>query len=116
MTGQQIFGLDCTTVIKAGPGSRSLAPATLAGLGCRRVALITDEGLIAAGVVDKVTEAFTGQDVEVVGVFDRVRQDNETRGINECAQWYREIGADGLLAVGGGSVLDTAKCIKVMVG
>lgn len=116
MTTQQIFGLDCTTVIKAGPGSRALAPRTLAGLGCRQVAIITDQGLVSAGVVDLVTEAFAEHDITVAGIFDRVRQDNVTGDLNECAVWYRELGADGIVAVGGGSVLDTAKCVKVLVG
>lgn len=116
MTGQQIFGFDCTTVVKAGPGSRALTPKTLAGLGCQRVAVITDEGLVAAGVVDMVLEHFAGTQVSVAGVFDGVRQDNDTRDINGCTQWYRDIGADGLLAIGGGSVLDAAKCVKVMLG
>ena len=101
---------------RSAPGIRAQVPKTLADLGCRRVALITDEGLVKAGVVEKVLEAFAGHDVEIAGIFDRVRQDNDTRDINECARWYQEIGADGLLAVGGGSVLDTAKAVKVMLG
>ena len=116
MTAQLTFGLDCTTVVKAGPGIRALVPPTIAGLGCRRVAMITDQGLVAAGVVEQVREAFGAHDISLVGIFDGVRQDNDTRDINECAAWYREIDADGLLAVGGGSVLDTAKCVKVMLG
>lgn len=116
MTNQQIFGLDCTTVVKVGPGSRALAARTLADLDCQGVALITDRGLVEAGVVDLVREALEAHRVPLAGVFDRVRQDNDTRDINECANWYRGIGADALLAVGGGSVLDTAKCVKVMLG
>ena len=116
MTEQPVFGLDFTTIVKAGPGCRSLVPKTFTDLGCKRVAMITDKGLIEAGVVEMVREAFDAQGVELAGIFDSVRQDNDTRDINECARWYREIGADGILAVGGGSVLDTAKCIKVMLG
>ena len=116
MAKQPVFGLEFTTVVKAGPGCRALVPKTLADQGCQRVALITDKGLIDAGVVDLVCAAFDAQDVEIAGIFDNVRQDNDTRDINECARWYRGIGADGLLAVGGGSVLDTAKAVKVMLG
>lgn len=116
MTGQQIFGLDCTTVIKVGPGCRSLAAKTLSDLGCQGVALVTDEGLVKAGVVDLVLEALEAYDVPLAGTFDRVRQDNDTRDINRCTAWYTEVGADALLAVGGGSVLDTAKSVKVMLG
>lgn len=117
MTKPKKFSWDFSTAITAGPGIRKKVPQTLAGQGCKRVALITDKGLIEAGVVDKVREAFDTQEgVEIVGVFDNVRQDNDTRDIDECAKWYREIGADGMLAVGGGSVLDTAKVVKVMIG
>lgn len=79
------------------------------------MALITDPGLVAAGVVDKVLDVLNTHDVPLAGTFDGVRQDNDTRDINECAAWFRQVGADALLAVGGGSVLDTAKCVKVMV-
>ena len=115
MTNPNKFTWDFSTAIKAGPGCRSLVPKTFADLGSHRVALITDNGLIEAGVVDKVREIFEGKDVNILGTFDSVRQDNDTRDINECTQWYRDIGADGLLAVGGGSVLDTAKAVKVML-
>ena len=116
MIEQRAFGLEFTTIVKAGPGCRALVPKTFTDQGCGRVALITDKGLIAAGVVDQVREAFEAHGMPLAGIFDGVRQDNDTRDINECARWYQEIGADGLLAVGGGSVLDTAKCIKVMLG
>ncbi len=116
MAAELTFGLDFTTVVKAGPGCRNMVPKTFAGMGCRRIALVTDKGLIAAGVIDKMTQAFEGTDVEIVGTFDNVRQDNDTRDINECAQWYKSIEADGLLGVGGGSVLDAAKAVKVMLG
>ena len=116
MTKARYFSWDFSTVIKAGPGIRSRVPKAFADMGCQRVALVTDKGLIEAGIVDKVRDAFDDQDVEIVGTFDDVRQDNDTRDINACAEWYRQIGADGLLAVGGGSVLDTAKAVKAMLG
>ena len=116
MTKPKKLHWEFLTAIQVGPGCRSWVPKTFADQGCHRVALITDKGLIEAGVVDKVREAFEGQDAQIAGTFDGVRQDNDTRDINECARWYREIGADGLLAVGGGSVLDTAKTVKTMLG
>ena len=116
MTRPKKLHWEFSTAIQVGPGCRSWVPKTLADQGCQRVALITDKGLIEAGVVDKVREVFEGHEVQIVGTFDGVRQDNDTRDINRCARWYREINADGLLAVGGGSVLDTAKTVKVLLG
>ena len=116
MTTPKKLRWDFSTTIQVGAGCRSRVPKTFADQGCQRVALITDKGLIEAGVVDKVRQAFDGHDVEIAGTFDRVRQDNDTRDIDQCARWYQEIGADGLLAVGGGSVLDTAKAVKAVLG
>lgn len=116
MQAYQSFSLDLTTVVKAGVGCRSQVPRTFSGMGVKKVALVTDKGLIDAGVIDKIKEAFDGSDVSIVGTFDSVRQDNDTRDINECARWYKDIGADGLLGVGGGSVLDAAKAAKIMLG
>lgn len=110
------FSWDFSTGMYVGPGIRSQVPSILSGQGCKRVALITDKGLIAAGVVDKIYTAFEGQDIEIAGQFDNIHQDNDTKNIDECAKWYKELGADGILAVGGGSVLDAAKCVKVMLG
>ena len=107
---------DFTTVVKVGPGSRTLVPQRFADMGCQRVVMITDQGLVAAGVADQVRAAFEAQAFPLVGIFDSIRQDNDTRDINECARWCRELAADGLLAVGGGSVMDAVKCVKVMLG
>ena len=110
------FSFDSSTGIRVGPGIRSQVPAVFAGQGCQRVALITDKGLIAAGVVEKILAAFEGQDVEIAGIFDNVQRDNHMKDIDDCARWYQELGADGILAVGGGSVLDAGKCVKVLLG
>lgn len=110
------FGLDFTTVVKAGPGIRNQVPKTFAGMGSKNIAIVTDKGLIAAGVIDKVKQAFEDSGVSIAGIYDRIRQDNDTRDINDCAKWYRDINADGLLGVGGGSVLDAAKAAKILLG
>lgn len=116
MEKAQTLDWEFTTVIKAAAGCRRDIPKYFANHGCKRIALITDKGLINAGVVDRVLEAFGEGAVKIIGTFDQVRQDNDTRDINDCAHWYKSLNADGLLAVGGGSVLDTAKCVKVMLG
>lgn len=104
------------TGIYSGSNSRAMVPSLFAGLGAKRVLLLSDRGLEAAGIVEKVADIFSltghGSGPELVGQFLDIKQDAESKCINEAARYAREIGADSLLAVGGGSVLDTVKGVK----
>ncbi|MEH7073170.1 iron-containing alcohol dehydrogenase [Neobacillus drentensis] len=104
------------TGIYSGSNSRAMVPSLFAGLGAKRVLLLSDRGLEAAGIVEKVADIFSltghGSGPELVGQYLDIKQDAESRCINEAVRYAREIGADSLLAVGGGSVLDTVKGVK----
>jgi alcohol dehydrogenase class IV len=77
--------------------------------GARRVFLVTDEVIRGTGLVEKVERGVTDGGLEVAGVFDQVPQDSSTEVVERCAAAAKEAGADSFLAVGGGSVMDTAK-------
>lgn len=104
------------TGIYSGSNSRAMVPNLFAGLGAKRVVLLSDRGLEAAGVVQKVAEIFHltghGSGPKLVGQFLDISQDAESRCINDAVRYVKEVGGDALLAVGGGSVLDTVKGVK----
>ncbi|MDQ4071657.1 MAG: iron-containing alcohol dehydrogenase [Actinomycetota bacterium] len=77
--------------------------------GAHRVWLVTDQVIRETGLIDRVEAGVTDGGVEVAGVFDDVPQDSSTDVVDRCAAEALEAGADAFLAVGGGSVLDTAK-------
>jgi alcohol dehydrogenase len=77
--------------------------------GARRVLVVTDEGVRGTGLVDRVEAGIVDGGLEVAGVFDEVPQDSSTHVVERCAAAAKEAGADSILAVGGGSVMDTAK-------
>jgi alcohol dehydrogenase class IV len=77
--------------------------------GARRVFIVTDEIIRGTGLVDRVAAGVTDGGLEVVGVFDQVPQDSSAQVCDDCAAAAKEAGADSFLAVGGGSVMDTAK-------
>src|ERR1700716_3513996 len=82
-------------------------------LGIRRPLLVTDAGVKAAGLLDTALEALRGSDVERV-VFDKVRANPGVELVDAGAAEYRAQGCDGLVAIGGGSSMDTAKGIGVV--
>ena len=82
--------------------------------GAKRVAIITDEVIRGTGLIDKVEAGVTDGGLEVAGVFDGVPQDSDSAAVTGAAEAAREHGADAILAVGGGSVMDTAKAANVI--
>jgi alcohol dehydrogenase class IV len=77
--------------------------------GARRVFVVTDEVIRGTGLVDRVEAGVTDGGLEVAGVYDQVPQDSSAQVCDACAAAAKEAGADSFLAVGGGSVMDTAK-------
>ena len=77
--------------------------------GAHRVFVVTDAVVRGTGLVERVEAGVVDGGLEVVGVFDDVPQDSSTHVVDRCAAAAREAGADSFLAVGGGSVIDTAK-------
>jgi choline dehydrogenase len=82
-------------------------------LGIRRPLLVTDPGVKAAGLLDTALDALRGSDVEPV-VFDRVKANPGVELVDAGAAEYKAQGCDGLVAIGGGSSMDTAKGIGVV--
>ena len=77
--------------------------------GAHRVFVVTDKVIRETGLVDKVIAGVEDGGLEVAGVFDDVPQDSSTDVCDRCAEEAKAAGADSFLAVGGGSVMDTAK-------
>jgi alcohol dehydrogenase class IV len=104
------------TGIYSGSNSRAMVPSLFAGLGAKRVVLLSDRGLENAGVVQKVAGIFNltghGSGPQLVGQYLDITQDAESRCINDAVRYVKDVGGDALLAVGGGSVLDTVKGVK----
>jgi alcohol dehydrogenase len=76
--------------------------------------IVTDRGVSGAGLIDIVTRALGGQ-VQIGGVDDEVPPDSSLEAVRRIAGAYRQNNCDALIAVGGGSVLDTAKGANIMV-
>ncbi|MBN1877355.1 MAG: iron-containing alcohol dehydrogenase [Anaerolineae bacterium] len=90
-------------------------PYELTLLGARRPLLITDQGIIKAGLIKTVLAAFAESDIIIGALYDRVPPDSSLQTANILAHLYQETGCDALIAIGGGSVLDTAKGANIVI-
>jgi alcohol dehydrogenase class IV len=81
------------------------------GKGITRPFIVTDAGIKASGILAKVEDALG---VAPAGVFaETVSNPTETQ-TKIAAKLYKESGADGIIAVGGGSSMDHAKAIGLL--
>jgi len=81
-------------------------------LGCSKALIVTDKGIVEAGLAERVEEVLGRR---YVGVYDKCTQDSGFHLVNEGAAFALEKGADILVSVGGGSVIDTAKAMAVIM-
>ena len=79
-------------------------------IGIRRPLVVTDAGVRAAGVLDRVTAHLGGRDFVV---FDGTPSNPTERAMRAAVALYMEHGCDGIVAVGGGSPIDLAKGVAV---
>ena len=100
-----------TQVVFAFGAIREL-PAECERLGIRRPLLITDAGVRAAGLVDRVLA--TLPDPAVAGVFDETPPNPNETAVRAAVARFRAGGHDGIVAVGGGSSIDLAKGVAVL--
>ena len=107
-TGREtVFTLEATP-IKFGPGASADAGWELKRLGASRVMVVSDPGVIRAGITERVVAAIEAEGIEAV-VFDRVRVEPTAESLQEAADFAVDGNFDGFVGVGGGSSLDTAK-------
>lgn len=97
-----------------GRGIASQAAGHVGALGVRSVLLVTDPGVLAAGLVGPVRESLTSSGIEVT-VFDQVEPNPKDVHCLAGASLMRSGGQGALVAVGGGSAIDTAKCIGLLL-
>src|SRR5689334_1117370 len=96
-----------------GRGVADQAGARAAGLGMHRVLLVTDPGVQAAGLTGPVNDNLIAAGLEVV-VFAQVEPNPRDTDCLAGAELAADVRADGFAAIGGGSAIDTAKCIALL--
>ena len=84
-------------------------------LGATRPLLLSDAVLAKIGVAAQVGEVMAAEGCPAAETFTDVPVDSSLSVVNKIARLYRESGCDALVAVGGGSVIDTAKGVRLVL-
>lgn len=105
-----------TTKIISGESAINNIAAELKFYNANSPLLISDEILKNIGTVTKIKDAInTDNKVKVMAEYTEVTQDSDFKIINKLAQIYKENKCDSIVAVGGGSVIDTAKGLRMLI-
>ncbi len=96
-----------------GVGSRRSAAFTARNLYARRVLVVSDPGIAAAGWLAELLDLFAAEGLETV-VFQGVTPNPKDHEVMAGVEVYRQAGCDVIVALGGGSVMDCAKGIGVV--
>jgi alcohol dehydrogenase len=97
-----------------GRGVASQAGRRVAAFGAEVVMLVSDPGVAAAGLVDPVRDSLAAAGLDPL-IFTSVEPNPRDTDCLAGAERAREAGVGALVAVGGGSSIDTAKCIALLV-
>jgi choline dehydrogenase len=101
------------TVVKHAPGAIACLADEIAALGGKRPMLVTDKGLVAAGLVDEAVKVLKKAGMDYV-LFDGVVANPDIELVDNAAEVYNAEKCDSLVGLGGGSPMDTAKSIGVV--
>lgn len=101
--------------VKIGPGVIKELPATLLPLGISKVMVVTDQGIIKVGIYDKVKKILEEGGLTVV-LEDEVKPDPSIQLVDAIAAKARTAGVQGIIGLGGGSSIDSAKVAAALTG
>ncbi|MDR2089259.1 MAG: iron-containing alcohol dehydrogenase [Clostridiales Family XIII bacterium] len=103
------------TTVRYGLGIHKEIGQTLVDAGKKRILLVTDKGLVAAGIAEKISSVLTETGKIAVTLFDQVEANPRDTTVQKGYELAKRSGIDAMVAVGGGSSMDTAKGIGVLL-
>lgn len=112
---QSYYEFFCPVKIISGHKALEHLPFEMSSLSAQRPMIITDKGVKAAGLLDIVEAVFQAANSSVAAIFDAVPPDSSLNTVNAAAELYRDNQCDAIIAIGGGSVIDTCKAVNILV-
>ena len=97
-----------------GPGARKELPGVIARLGFKKAMIVTDKGLIQFGVAKMVSDVLDEAGIPYE-IYSEVKPNPTVANVQMGVEAFKQSGADCLVAIGGGSAMDTAKGIGIII-
>lgn len=101
--------------ILSGKNALENIPFELYNLQASRPIVLTNEMLEKIGLAQTVIRSFAEQEISIGAVYTDIPADSSVEVVNEAARVFREQECDSIIAIGGGSVIDTAKGLSIVI-
>lgn len=108
------FSINFTTPVLFGEGTSLKTGERLKGLGVSKALFVYDQGVKKAGLPDKIIDSVREAGIGVA-LFEGVKADPPLETLEEGAEIGRKENVDAVVAVGGGSAMDTAKAVNILL-
>ena len=108
-----VRSFEVPTEMKHGLGAIKTLGDEAKALGMKRPMIVTDQGIVKAGLLDRAIEPLKAANLGYL-VFSQVVPNPPIALVDDGAELYRREGCDGIIGLGGGSPMDTAKAIGVL--
>lgn len=97
-----------------GPGAIQDIVSEVQGRGCKKVLVVTDKDLMKFQVATKVTGLLDSHGI-AYAIYDKIKPNPTIENVQEGVQACKDSGADILVAIGGGSAIDTSKAVAIIM-
>lgn len=112
-TEPRVTEMSYPTKVVFGAGALQRVPAQVERLKMKKPLVVTDAGVVKAGLAERLYEVLRKANV-AYEVFDKVEPNPTEKDAFDGVEAYRKHGCEGIIAIGGGSPLDTAKLIQLL--
>ena len=109
------FKFSIPTKVIYGEGISNRLSEELEYLGPKKVLLVTDKVMGTTGLVDRIRAGLASGPVQIVCVYDDVPPNSELKCVTDAAELGKSHNVDCIMALGGGSVMDTAKVANILI-
>ncbi len=97
-----------------GSGAIKEIPNELTARGCKRTLICCGRHIVKSGEIDKILDLLKGAGIEYA-IFNDIKSNPSIENVQNGVKAFQEFGGDSILAIGGGSIMDTAKAVGVII-
>jgi len=111
---EQVFGFFIPSVTLIGIGAHKEVPEKMKALGGKKVCLVTDKGITAAGITEQISDLLKDGGLEVA-VYDETIPNPTDKNVHDGVDFYKKNNCDSLITLGGGSSHDCGKGVGLVI-